>query len=41
MSEKEAWEAPVLEDLGDAKDLIQDVSIIGSGDSQFSVLDPS
>ena len=41
MNEKEEWEAPVLEDLGDAKDLIQDVSVVGSGDSQFSVLDPS
>ncbi len=41
MSEKEVWEAPVIEDLGDAKDLIQDVSVVGTGDSQFSVLNPS
>ena len=41
MSEKQVWEAPVLEDLGDAKDIIQDVSVVGSGDSQFSVLNPS
>ena len=41
MSEKEVWEAPVLEDLGDAKDLIQDVSVVGAGDSQFCNFDPS
>ena len=41
MSEKEVWEPPVLEDLGDAKDIIQDVSVVGTGDSQFSVLNPS
>mgnify|MGYP001182980383 CR=1 FL=1 len=41
MSEKQVWEGPVLEDLGDAKDIIQDVSVVGSGDSQFSILDPS
>ena len=41
MSEKEVWEEPVLEDLGDAKDIIQDISVVGSGDSQFSVLNPS
>ena len=41
MNDKELWEVPVLEDLGDAKDKIQDVSIAGSGDSQFSILDPS
>ena len=41
MSSKEIWESPILEDLGDAKDIIQHVSIVGSGDSQFSVLRPS
>ena len=41
MSEKQVWEAPVLEDLGDAKDVIQDISRVGTGDTQFSVLDPS
>ena len=41
MSEKEVWDAQVLEDLGDAKDIIQDVSVVGTGDSQFSVLNPS
>lgn len=41
VNEKEVWESPVLEDLGDAKDLIQHVSIMGSGDSQFSILDPT
>ncbi len=41
MDEKEVWEAPVLEDLGDAKDLIQNISIGGSGDTLFSILDPT
>ena len=41
MSEKEVWECPVLEDLGDAKDVIQNVSLLGTGDSQFSILDGS
>ena len=41
MKEKELWEAPVLEDLGDAKEKIQDVSVSGTGDTQFSILDPS
>ena len=41
MSKKEVWEVPILEDLGDAKEIIQDVSIVGSGDSQFSVIRPS
>ena len=41
MKEKELWEAPVLEDLGDAKEKIQDVSVAGTSDTQFSILDPS
>ena len=41
MSEKDVWEVPILEDLGDAKDLIKDISLVGSGDSQFSILRPS
>ena len=41
IKEKELWEVPVLEDLGDAKEKIQDVSGAGSGDTQFSILDPS
>ena len=41
MIEKQVWEPPVLEDLGDAKDIILDISVVGSGDSQFSVLNPS
>ncbi len=35
------WEKPEVKDLGKAKDIIQDVSVSGSGDSQFSILDPS
>lgn len=41
MNEKEVWESPVLEDLGDAKDMIEGINVAGSGDSQFSILDPS
>lgn len=41
MNEKEVWQSPVLEELGDAKGLIQNVSLVGSGDSQFSILDGS
>lgn len=41
MESKEMWEEPRIEDLGDAKEKIQDQSVVGSGDSQFSVLDPS
>ena len=36
-----SWEKPKIEDLGKAEDIIQDVSIVGTGDSQFSVLRPS
>ena len=41
MNEREEWELPELEELGDAKDIIQDVSVNGTGDSRFSILDPS
>lgn len=41
MNDKKDWESPILEDLGDAKDKIEGVSVAGSGDSQFSILDPS
>lgn len=35
------WEKPEIEDLGKAEDLIQHVSVSGSGDTQFSILNPS
>ena len=35
------WVKPKVRDLGKAKDLIRDVNTVGSGDSQFAVLDPS
>ena len=38
---KMVWEKPEVKDLGKAKDIIQDVNITGSGDSIFSVLNPS
>ena len=41
MSTDVDWIAPEIEDLGHAKDLIKNVSVFGSGDSQFSILDGS
>ena len=35
------WVKPKVRDLGKAKDLIRNVNVQGSGDSVFSVLDPS
>ena len=35
------WEPPVIEDLGEAKDLIQGISEVTGGDTQFSPLTPS
>ena len=32
------WEKPKVEDLGDAKDVIQAVNTLGPGDAQFSLL---
>ena len=40
-NDKKAWIKPEVEDLGDAKDIIKDVSSVGSLDTQFSVLNPS
>ena len=39
--DKEKWTNPEVDDLGDARDLIQNVSVSGSGDSQVSILDGS
>ena len=41
MEEKRIWVAPEIEDLGDARELIQNVNVSGVGDSQFSILDGS
>ena len=41
MLTKIIWKKPEVKDLGKAKDLIQDVNVVGSGDSIFAVLDPS
>lgn len=41
MDDKQVWEKPQIDDLGNAKDEIQHISETGSGDSTFSVLNPS
>ena len=41
MEDKQAWEEPIVDDLGDAKDEIQHVSQNGAGDATFSILNPS
>ncbi len=41
MNDKQEWEVPEIEDLGDAKDEIKSISVVGTGDSQFSILDPT
>ena len=41
MEEKEIWESPKLEELGDAKENIKNISVVGSGDTEYSILDPS
>ena len=35
---KETWSQPVIEDLGDAKDKIEGISVAGSGDANYSIL---
>ncbi len=35
---KANWEKPKVKELGRAKDLIQSINTVGSGDAQFSVL---
>ena len=35
------WEKPEVIELGNAKDIVKNVNVVGGGDSQFSVLIPS
>ena len=35
------WEAPVINELGNAKDIVKNVNVTGGGDTEFSVLLPS
>lgn len=35
------WEKPEIEDLGEAKDLVQNVAQIGGGDTLVDGIDPS
>ena len=37
----EKWVKPVIEELGNAKDLVAAVNLGGGGDLQFSLLRPS
>ena len=36
-----SWEKPLIKKLGNAKDIVANINVQGSGDSIFSVLDPS
>lgn len=38
---RSAWKKPLIQKLGNAKDIVANVNVQGSGDSVFSVLDPS
>lgn len=35
------WQSPEISELGNAKDIVKNVNVTGSGDTQFSVLNPS
>jgi len=37
----EEWTSPEINDLGKAKDLVQNINFSGGGDTQFSILLPS
>ena len=36
-----SWKKPLIKKLGNAKDIVANINVQGSGDSVFSVLDPS
>lgn len=35
------WEKPEIEDLGEAKDLVQNIAQLGGGDTLVDGIDPS
>ena len=35
------WETPEVTELGNAKDIVKNINVVGGGDSEFSVLLPS
>ena len=41
MENQNIWEKPEIEDLGEAKDLVQNVVHMGGGDSLFDGFEPS
>ena len=40
-TETKTWVKPSVQKLGNAKDIVANVDVVGGGDSQFSVLLPS
>ena len=41
LNKKKLWVKPAVKKLGNAKKIVANVNVTGSGDSQFSVLNPS
>lgn len=35
------WETPEVTELGNAKDIVKNIDVVGGGDTEFSVLLPS
>lgn len=35
------WEAPEIKELGNAKDIVKNQNVVGGGDIEFSVINPS
>lgn len=36
-----SWEAPEIIELGNAKDIVKNQNVVGGGDIEFSVINPS
>ena len=36
-----SWEAPKIKELGNAKEIVKNTNVVGGGDIQFSVINPS
>ena len=36
-----SWEAPEIKELGNAKDIVKNQNVVGGGDIEFSVINPS
>ena len=35
------WETPEIKELGNAKDIVKNTNVVGGGDIEFSVINPS